>query len=549
MLVDEFQDLTPAHLLLVRLLSAPGRRGVRRGRRRPDDLRVQRRRSGVVDRLRQRCSPAPAIIRSRSTTAVRPASSRSVDRLLRHNRRRVAQDDPAPLPPRRVGGRSTRRTTQSLRRPQPCKPRSARGAHARPMSRCSPASTHRWRRCSWRSARPASRFPVESGSSSPIEPRCGRCSAWLRLATGGASFRSEDLAEALRRPSRPLHPRVADWVAEQGDVAACDGSPARLNAERDTERVDGVCRRHRATCSGWRAREHRPRALVDALLDDDFGLAGAVQTLDADASRHEPGGAGRRPRRDPAPRRAARRRRDVRAVVARRPRRRPRSPGGVVLATVHRVKGQEWPHVIVHLADDDQYPAPAGRRHRGGAAPAACRDHAGARHATIVTGRRPSPFIAELTTEPPAELPMSCPRTDVASTRASRRRAARAGATTRSSIGRGGGCGRSSCSSIKASEWVVAELDDGAVVATQGRRRGVSRSGHRWSPPGDSAARSRSPAATLAPSRCGRTTSCAAFREGARQGKPAYVVFDDKTLVAIADALPATLADLARSRA
>ncbi|NJR43348.1 MAG: UvrD-helicase domain-containing protein [Akkermansiaceae bacterium] len=28
MLVDEFQDLTPAHLLLIRLLSAPGRRGV-----------------------------------------------------------------------------------------------------------------------------------------------------------------------------------------------------------------------------------------------------------------------------------------------------------------------------------------------------------------------------------------------------------------------------------------------------------------------------------------------------------------------------------------
>ncbi len=40
LLVDEFQDLTPAHLLLVRLLAGPRGRGVRGRRRRPDDLRV-----------------------------------------------------------------------------------------------------------------------------------------------------------------------------------------------------------------------------------------------------------------------------------------------------------------------------------------------------------------------------------------------------------------------------------------------------------------------------------------------------------------------------
>jgi superfamily II DNA helicase RecQ len=36
------------------------------------------------------------------------------------------------------------------------------------------------------------------------------------------------------------------------------------------------------------------------------------------------------------------------------------------------------------------------------------------------------------------------------------------------------------------------------------------------------------------------------FRERARQGKPAYTVFDDKTLAAIASALPADLNELAR---
>ena len=36
------------------------------------------------------------------------------------------------------------------------------------------------------------------------------------------------------------------------------------------------------------------------------------------------------------------------------------------------------------------------------------------------------------------------------------------------------------------------------------------------------------------------------FRERARNGKPAYVVFDDKTLAAIAQHLPADLEELAR---
>ena len=33
-----------------------------------------------------------------------------------------------------------------------------------------------------------------------------------------------------------------------------------------------------------------------------------------------------------------------------------RDPDGVVLATVHRVKGQEWRHVIVHMAQSELFP-------------------------------------------------------------------------------------------------------------------------------------------------------------------------------------------------
>ena len=75
LLVDEFQDLTPAHVLLVRLLSLPDARRLRRRRRRPVHLRPRRRRPGVPHRLRARCSPAPATTPCTSTTAARSRSS------------------------------------------------------------------------------------------------------------------------------------------------------------------------------------------------------------------------------------------------------------------------------------------------------------------------------------------------------------------------------------------------------------------------------------------------------------------------------------------
>ncbi len=54
-----------------------GRCGVRGRRRRPDHLRLQRRRPRVVDRLRRAVPRVRANIRSRSTTDARPGSSRS----------------------------------------------------------------------------------------------------------------------------------------------------------------------------------------------------------------------------------------------------------------------------------------------------------------------------------------------------------------------------------------------------------------------------------------------------------------------------------------
>jgi superfamily I DNA/RNA helicase len=68
-----------------------------------------------------------------------------------------------------------------------------------------------------------------------------------------------------------------------------------------------------------------------------------------------------------------------------------RSHAGVTLSTVHRVKGQEWPHVVVHFADARQYPhrlAEDVEEERRLFHVAITR--AGV-HATIVTGQQPSP--------------------------------------------------------------------------------------------------------------------------------------------------------------
>ena len=158
------------------------------------------------------------------------------------------------------------------------------------------------------------------------------------------------------------------------------------------------------------------------------------------------------------------------------------SADGVLLSTVHRVKGQEWPHVVVHFADAEQYPhrlADDVEEERRLFHVAITRASS---HATIVTGPRPSPFVEELTTEPSERRIVSSHRPEPAPAR----RAA---------------------SAAPSSDDVAASLD----------------------------------AAGLA-----RFEALKGLRNELRDGKPAYVVFDNKTLVAIARTVPSTLTELSR---
>ena len=217
MLVDEFQDLTPAHLLLVRLLSAPGGAVFGVG---DDDQTIYGYNGADPDwlidfgTLFPGAGDHPLEVNYRCPAGIVEA----VDRLLRHNRRRVAKTiRAAAVEP---GGWSVDTSddpvgsTTDSRRSGAWAPVAAPADIAvltRVNASLAPVQL----------ALVAAGVPVAGGVGLEFADRTSvrAVLAWLRLATGGAAFATDDLSEALRRPSRPLHPRVADWVAEQSDVA------------------------------------------------------------------------------------------------------------------------------------------------------------------------------------------------------------------------------------------------------------------------------------------------------------------------------------------
>ena len=216
--------------------------------------------------------------------------------------------------------------------------------------------------------------------------------AWLRLATTDSSALSgADTATAARRPSRSLSPKVVEWMAEQRNVVDLERLAGRL-ADRDSRKILGFVKDLHLVSQTAEA-----GTTVDVLrvVRDSVGLDQAMEILEGSRRRLD-----RSAQTD-----------DLDALVAigglhRDPRgfeawlsqvlRRPGSPDGVMLATIHSVKGREWPHVVVHdvsagllphrLADDVE----EERRvlHVGLTR--------GSSSVTVVAGVEPSPFLVEM---------------------------------------------------------------------------------------------------------------------------------------------------------
>jgi DNA helicase II / ATP-dependent DNA helicase PcrA len=478
MLVDEFQDLTPAHLLLIRLLSAPGGAVFGVG---DDDQTIYGYNGAdpawLIDfaSLFPGSGEHPLEVNYRCPAGVVEV----VDRLLRHNRRRVAKviraasSDP--------GGWSIDTSVDAVGATRAAvRDALAAGATtgdvavlARVNAVLAPVQV----------ALAIEGIPINGGVGLEFADRTAvrTVLAWLRLAVAGrdGSLSPDDIREALRRPSRSFHPRITDWVAEQTNVVDLNRLAGRLNNDRDAERVidfaADVQALQKAVASGATTSD------VVMQLIDEIGLAGSVASLDANrrgmnrsaqgddltavthlAALHD----------DPKDFE-----RWLRSHLAAR-----RSPDGVLLSTVHRVKGQEWPHVIVHLADAQQYPhrlADDVEEERRLFHVAITRAR---QHATVVTGAHPSPFVAELTTDPSPQRP----------------------------------------------------------VVSSHRPEPVVRASSRPTSGGTD------PAADLDAAGQARFAALRDLRNDLRDGKPAYVVFDNKTLAAIARQAPTTLHDLGR---
>lgn len=350
MLVDEFQDLTPAHLLLIRLLSGPGLDVFGVG---DDDQTIYGYSGATPDWLIEfdhyfpgahhhalevnyRC-PAPVV--------------RAADHLLSRNRRRVPKVITAG--PDAVADADALTTIEdadptpaTVRRVQELIAGGAAPSDIAVLTRVNtllvPVQV----------GLVVDGVPVANREGARFLDRTGVAAAlsWLRIATG-TRLGSADVQRAARRPGRSLSPRVVEWMAEQRDTDGLRRLAGRLKG-KDSDKVEGfVDDVERIRALGASATTARLVEFVRA----EIGLDSALATLDA-AHRG---------------RNAAAHSDDLRALIAlgrlhRDPATfvpwlqdvlaKPQSEGGVQLSTVHRVKGLEWPHVVVHDATADIFP-------------------------------------------------------------------------------------------------------------------------------------------------------------------------------------------------
>ena len=369
LLVDEFQDLTPAHLLMIRLLAGPRAEVFGVG----DDDQTIYGYSGASPRWLieyERWFPGAARHLLRVNYRCPPAVVEAASNLLTHNVHRIAKDiepgrDRAPEDESVTvsvvsdgGSAVVERVTALI----------GDGVAARDIAVLTRVN----------STLLAPQIMLSEAGIDCMDPvgpwfleRTGVAAAlaWLRLATtGSARLPSDALAGAARRPPRGISPRVVEWIAEQHNVGALRRLAGRISDERTSQRVQDfadeierlgdMARDGADTLRLLESIQHGTRlgASLDERLDasrrsvdrsahgDDLRALLSVAPHCGDPARfghwlssrltegRSDGGEG-----------------DARSG-------RPSWGRGVRLATVHRVKGLEWPHVIVLSATEGLMP-------------------------------------------------------------------------------------------------------------------------------------------------------------------------------------------------
>ena len=396
LLVDEFQDLTPAHVLLLRLLATPALDVFGVG----DDDQVIYGHAGAdpeflvrFDRLFTAAADHPLEVNYRCPVEVIDGARH----LLSYNHRRVAkQIRPGPdadategaltvrLHPSDGGGSAVADVVAGwLGEPD------VSGADVAVLARVNSLLL------APQVALVEAGVPVDSVLRASVLDRTGvrAALAYLRIGADPDDVDGADVAEVYRRPSRGFPQWFPKWLRGRMSLDRLAAMESRIDDVKVGAKVAELVRDLRRVAEAVRTGS---TAAALAVIRDEVGLGGAMGLLDS--SRAGDGGsshlddlealsqvAALHP--DPATFEPW-----LRGVLRRDP-----TAGGVTLSTVHRVKGREWDRVVVFGATAGLMPhrlADDVEEERRVLHVAITR---GRRRVTVLgDASRPSPFLAEL---------------------------------------------------------------------------------------------------------------------------------------------------------
>ncbi|MEM7288179.1 MAG: ATP-dependent DNA helicase UvrD2 [Actinomycetota bacterium] len=399
LLVDEFQDLTPAHVLLLRLLAGPAAEVFGVG---DDDQTIYGYSGASPSWLIDFADLFPGAAAHDLTVNYRcpPAVVEGAATLLTHNRRRI--DKTIAAAPGRAGHTSDLAVAQSddalavtLARVRDLVGTGTRPRDIAVLTRVNSTLLGPMLLLE------EDGIPTNAPVHANFLERTGVAGAlaWLDLATAPAQrFSGSAVETAIRRPPRGISARLAGWAGEQSSIKGLRALAGRMNNERDQQKVSGFADDLERLRAG--AESGADTATLLAMIRDEVGLGQALDNR-LDASRRS---VDRSAHGD-----------DLAALLAvashqpdpglfgdwisERLDRIEADPGGVRLATIHRVKGREWPHVIVHEATAGLMPhrlASDREEERRVFHVAVTR---GSEDVLVAAGTPPSPFVAQLTVE------------------------------------------------------------------------------------------------------------------------------------------------------
>ena len=351
LLVDEFQDLTPAHMLLLRLLAGPTLSVFAVG---DDDQTIYGFNGASPEWLVDFSDHVPQAVHHALVVNYRcpaPVVVATTNLLSRNHFRVRKQIRPGPLNVRDPKSLVVEKTEdQADAVVDHVKSLLSSGAHPSDITVLSRVNVGLLPPLV---ALQMAGVPVNLRDSENLLGGSGidAVLAWLRLATKPESFSSNDLILAARRPGRGIHPEIMKWLGKQRSLDQLRAMHEQLQEPAATK-VGGFFEDLKRLQSEVKI---GTTASALTLLNGRIGLGAVLASLDEGRS------AGVRAANSDG----------VRSLMAlarlhpeattfetwmRQMLLMTQDAEGVALSSVHKVKGLEWPHVIVYDASEDVFP-------------------------------------------------------------------------------------------------------------------------------------------------------------------------------------------------